>query len=159
MDAVDVDKVEGAVTEGNSMQVGHPQDDALRIDDAVSINVTQHDEVTGSALGDVNRAIIGYREHPRVVESFGESVDAESRRQAKLPDPAIGRRHGLWLVHVSADFKSGQWIGLLRVGSRHQAGGTEDGHQRGTHGEHLTWLEARSAARQAGAIGQANLPA
>ena len=76
--ALDRDEIDAAIAKLDAMQLRDTRHRSLHVHDAVAIEIPQHYQRARSTLRDVDRAVVRHREHARIVEPFGKSVDVKS---------------------------------------------------------------------------------
>ena len=84
------------------------------VDAAVAVGVAQHHHVADRAARDVERPVIGHRDHARVDEVLGEQLDLEAVRQLQLGDP-IRRRLDLLRLQDVADDRDVGGLGIRQL--------------------------------------------
>ena len=73
------------------MQVALANDDLLGVGDAVAVSITQHDQISRLSLRDVHGAVIGDRQHARIVQTLGEALYTESLRHSQRLNARVRR--------------------------------------------------------------------
>ena len=84
IDSFDGHEVNPAVANLDAMQLRDTRNDSLRVDDPVAIDIAHHHQVARATLRYVHGAVLRDRQHARILETFGKTMDAEACRHREL---------------------------------------------------------------------------